>query len=646
MREHAKDHGRLVDLGSLLWRRKWIAAVTVAATVSTVFVGNFLVTPLYEASAMLYVKEQVPSFLGTGYPSNDPSDLTPAGEISTQMEILKSRSVLADVIGRLDLVNRFAAKTGGGENQRMQLAIDSLRKALSVGAITDTRLIKVSLRSPDPELAMRITNAISQAFIDRNVKSRRGEANAVLSFVSSQAHTVSQRLNAAEEDLLRYKQTEKIAVRDEETRLKLDRLSRLEVDFQQARLDRQILATRIAALQGAASAGAPGPRPATSLNPVLRMQIMDYRSQDTVLAAQEEALRSLISVHETEINRLPPREKRLIQLERARRINDELYAALVKSTNEAQIEAASQIGNINVVDPAVLPVVPVRPKKQENLFVGILLGLLLGVCFSFLFEYFDHSVTTEEEVKKLLGVPLLGFIPKFLKPGITSLLTRDAPHSPASEAFRMLRTNLLFVEMERGLKTIAVTSSIPGEGKTTIAANLAIALASQGERVLIVDADLRAPAVHRVFGLPQSPGFTSILAERADYRDLMREIPGAPRVRVITSGPLPPNPAEVVGSVRMKNLIGEFRESFDRVIFDAPPVLGATETVVLGSLMDGSLLVLGMGKMDRRAIRRTCEIFGTTRVTIVGGVLNRVGKTDRRYSHQYYRAPAESSRQS
>ncbi len=164
------------------------------------------------------------------------------------------------------------------------------------------------------------------------------------------------------------------------------------------------------------------------------------------------------------------------------------------------------------------------------------------------------------------------------------------------------------------------------------------------ERVLIVDADLRAPAVHRIFHIPQSPGFTNILAERMSYRELIQEIPGVANASVITSGPLPPNPAEVIGSSRMKELMRELRESFDRVIFDAPPVLGATEAVVLASLVDGNLLVLSTGKMDRRAIRRTHEILGNTRATILGGVLNRVERADRRYSYEYYRAPESPAR--
>ena len=650
------DHERPGGFWRTLWHRKWIVVVAVVATTSTVLVGNRVVTPRYEAITTLRLKEQPFPVLGIDLTSSDVTDINSEGEVRTQVEILKSRSVRQRVVEQLGLANRPAGMEGGGEARGMQLAVDALEAAISVTPVATTRLIRVAVRGTDPGLAMRIANAVAQAAMDRDVESRRGEARAVLDFVTGQADEVSRRLEIAEGDLLRYRQAHRVVSLDDQTRRKLDRLSDLEVSYQEVLLERGILATRIAAVQATA-----GPGAAPSANQVIRVQIAGYRSRDAELASQQQTLEGIIGAHEREIDSLSPLEKRLARLERDLRIQDGLYSALVQAGNAAQVEAASRISGIDVIDRAVIPALPVTPKRQENILVGIVLGALLGLCFAFMAESFDHSVRTEEEARSLLAAPLLGFVPTFPRDGrgaggatgaragrSFSLPARDENGSAASEAFRHLRTGLSFAGIDDGLSTILVTSSIPGEGKTTIAANLAISLAAAEEKVLIIDADLRAPAVHRVFGLPQSPGLTSALAGRADYRDFVRTLPGVPRVEVMTSGPLPPNPGEVIGSSRMKELVRQVRRDFDRVIFDAPPVLGATEATVLASLVDGAVMVLSMGMMDRRTIGRSMEILGAARAVVVGGVLNRVRpaprRSGRRSGRRSARATAASAR--
>jgi len=698
-----RDSRRFEDYWKVVWRRKWVVVLTVVTAMAAVTVGNRFSPRIYEASSTLYIKEQMPSVLGGNLSATGFSDLSPLEEINTQMEILKSRSLLEEVIGQLGLEDLLVAEKGQPESERLQLTIDALRKQLTVSSIPNTRLIRASVKSRDPVLAMKIANAISRSFIDRNVGSKRSEANAVLAFVSDQVNQVNARLDQAEEDLLRYKQSHRIADITEEAKLKLDRLSDLESRYEQAKLDRRILATRMAAAlrlaaPDAAQAAAVSPAvsslqdrlteaekrlaqlapgdpaeprlragadslkrqiqaemekgtgqaPSASVNSVLQVQIADYRYQDVILASQEEAFRGLIDSNEADVNALSAQDISLARLERVRRINDDLYSELVKSRNEAQIEAVSQLGNIDIIDPAVTPLRPVSPKKEENLIIGLLLSLVLGVCLAFLLEHFDTTVRNEEEIKRLLAIPLLGHIPKFHQNGRAiakktgelvprnPLFTRDEPRSPVSEAFRLLRTNLFFIELDKGLKTIAVTSAVPGEGKTVVAVNLAAALAGQEERVLLIDADFRAPAVHRVLLLPQAPGFTNILVDHLNIHSVVRDVPGLPNLSVITAGRIPPNPAEVTGSARMRQVIEELRGSFDRIIFDGPPVLGATDAVVLASSVDGALIVLRKGKIDRRAVKRMAEILDHTRVTILGGVLNGIDKSDDGYGYGYY----------
>jgi succinoglycan biosynthesis transport protein ExoP len=709
--EHGEDRSALESYWRIIWRRKWMIALFVLVTTLTVLVVSFLVTPIYEASATLHIKEPMPSVLGGDILGGGFSALPVKEEINTQIEILKSRSLLERVIRQQGLMERFGIRSELPEAQRLQAAQALLRKNLSASNIPNTRLIRISVRSPDPRLAQEITNSMSQAFIDRDLQSRRSEANAVLSFVSEQVEQVSERLKDAEEELLRYKERQRIGVIDEETKLKVGLVAQLESSLQQVKVDRAVLGARIAALLGqlgptvsggalAAASSSPavarlqgqltqaqlelkrlegGSSPpaqrvtelkawidslegqiedeitlnarsarSTSVDSSMQMQLAEYKSRDVILEAQEKALRSLMAVHEQDINKLPAREINLIRLERARSINDELYAALMKAKNEAQIEAASQIGNIDVVDAAFTPLDPVRPNKLQNLILGVVVSLILGIALAFMLEYMDHTVKSEEEVKKLLGLPILGLIPR--QEGNSNgrrtkgagrnhflLLTRDEPSSPMAESFKLLRTNLHFLNLDRPLRTIVVTSAIPGDGKTTIAANLSIAFASQAERILLVDADFRVPAVHRIFGLPDSPGIIDALLAGSDFRGFLRKIEGMPNLDILTTGSIVPNSSELLGSSRMKNLIEKLRGAgYDRIIFDVAPLLAATETVDLAAGQDGTLLVVRLGEVDRRLLVRIRELLEHAGIRLLGSVLNRVDARDQRYGYGYY----------
>jgi len=712
LEEHGEDRSPLESQWRIIWRRKWMIALILLVTTAVVLLGSFLITPIYEASATLHIKEPMPSLLGGDFLGNGLSAMPMKEEINTQIEILKSRSMLERVVEQEGLIEKLGIRKELPDGQRLQAALSGLRSDLIVANIPNTRLIRVSVRSPDPRLAQEIANGICRVFIERDLQSKRSEANAVLSFVSEQVEQVSERLKDAEEELLRYKEGQRIGVIDEETKLKVGLMAQLESSFQQAKVERAVLGARIAALYGqlgpAARQG--GTLSTASSNPAvthlqdrlteaqvelkrlegassppaqrvselkaridslegqileeitalsaragrsavdstMQMQLAEYRSKDVILEAQEKALRSLMAVHEAEINKLPAREINLIRLERGRNINDELYAALMKAKNEAHIEAASQLGNIDVVDAAFTPLDPVRPNKLQNLLIGLVVSLILGVALSFLLDHLDHTVKSEEEVKKLLAVPILGLIPRSETNGNgrrakgagrsrALLSARDEPSSPIAEAFKLLRTNLHFLNLERPLRTIVVTSPLPGDGKTTIAANLSIAFASQAEKILLVDADFRVPAVHRLLGLPDAPGIIDVLLKGGDFRAFVRKIEGVENLDILTAGTILGNSSELLGSSQMKSMIEQLKGAgYDRIIFDVAPLLAATETVDLASGQDGTLLVVRVGEVDRRLLRRIRDLFDSAKIRLLGSVLNRVDFKDRRYGYGYH----------
>jgi tyrosine-protein kinase Etk/Wzc len=711
--DHNENQHPIEGYLRVVWRRKWMIVLLVLISTSAVVIGGFLMTPVYEASATLRIQEQRPSLLGGETLSSGVSVLTSKEEMNTQIEILKSRSVLEEVIVQLDLVDRFEIAGELSPEERLLAALNRLKETVSVTDIVNTQLIRIAVRSSHPGLARDVVNTLSQVYIGRNVESKRANANAVLAFVSGQVDQVSERLKRAEEQLLGYKQSEGIGVLSEEARLKVDRLAAIESSYQETRVAREVLGARRGALldQMSPSVSPPGSRAITSNTPAiremqgrladfqtelsslgqvstsnsrraselkaaidslqndikaeierirspgnaasvetaLRMQLAEYESQDVILAAQEEAWLNLIRIHEEGINRYSAREIDLMRLERNRKINEELYAALMRAKNEAGIEAASQIGNIDIIDPAVMPLKPVLPKKRQNGVVALVASLLMALLLSFLIEHLDRSLKSEEELKKLLDVPVLGLIPRFDTTGRRNglvngngaadrLVTRDEPHSPVSEAFRLLRANLRFVEVDGTLKTIMVTSPTPGDGKTTIVANLSVELAAREDKVLVVDTDFKIPAVHRIFNLSQHPGVSDVLTKGTGFRTVLQRVEGVPNLHVMTAGPIPPNSSELLGSSRMKKLMEELGNEYERIIFDVPPVLAATDPLDLACDLDGVLVVLKAGETDRRAILRMRDILDNTRIRIIGSILNAVDTRDGtyRYSQYYY----------
>ena len=709
MEEQNEIRLTVVDYWHIIWRRKWMIALFVLTTTIVVIIGSFITAPIYQASVILHIKKQTQTVLG--------GDLLGSGisikeEINTQIEILKSRSVLENAVTEQNILETFEISEDLNDEEKLLAAMAQLRKDISVVHLTNTQLIRISYSSRDPELARDICNTISRSFIERNLQSKRAEATAVLSFVSSQMEQVSERLNRAEEELLDYKQAEGISILDSEARLQVDRLSQLESLYQGINIEREILGTRINAVLNQMEQDVPASQDtlsddpvikrktdeltslqeelarigskaspdrsriddineridnikeeiksdiersmgigmATGVNSALNVKLAELQSQDIVLAAQEDALISFVEELEEDITKLPAQEIGLIRLERVRRINDELYATLTRARNEAQLEAASTIGNIDIIETAATPFKAVYPRKRENVIMGLLISLFISIGLAFILEYLDNSVKSEDELKNLLGIPLLGYIPQYNGEFQNNTTTRgkpnkardftleilDNPRSHTSEEFRLLGANLRFVDIEKDIKTIVITSPFPGDGKTTIAANLAIALASREERVLIVDTDFRMPAIHKIFKIPNNIGITNILAEGLSYKTAIGKIDGEGSLDILTCGPIPPNPSEVIVSRKMDNLIEEMKEEYDRIIFDVPPVFGATDALMLGSNMDGTLVVIKSGHIDKRAIKRFRDLYSTTQTRILGGVLNKVDPKDGRFGHSFY----------
>lgn len=342
--------------------------------------------------------------------------------------------------------------------------------------------------------------------------------------------------------------------------------------------------------------------------------------------------------------------------------NKELYDGLLEKLKEAGITAGLRSSNIRIVDPALVPSAPSEPRKTRNIMLAFLVGLVGGIGLAFLREYLDNTIKSPGDVQSLAGLPCLAVVPsfagrngnrslaKFSKSsagGATvdtrvELVSLQQPKSLVSEAFRALRTSLLLSQADHPPQVILVTSALPREGKTTSAANLAITLAQLGDRTLLLDSDLRKPGIRRALNLPNGHGhdvgLSSYLAGVAPLRDIIVQHPTVPNLDAIPTGPIPPNPADLLSSHRMAEAIEDLRHQYKFVVIDSPPIMAATDAVIISALADGVLLVVWSNETPKQAFSRTRELLASVKGRLLGVVLNAVdsGAPDYYYSYRYY----------
>lgn len=312
------------------------------------------------------------------------------------------------------------------------------------------------------------------------------------------------------------------------------------------------------------------------------------------------------------------------------------YSSLLANAQQARLAEAQATNNIVVAEPAAVPEVPVRPRTLTNTLLAAVIGALLAIGAAFLIEYLDDTVKTADDVNRVTGLSTLGAIARLKETnGTRQLIAWLKTKAPESEAYRTLRTNIQFSSVDKPVKTLLVTSSSPGEGKSTTAANLAVVLAQTGQKVIVVDTDLRRPVLHKVFGAPNNTGLTTALLGDPAQVGAHLQPTEIENLSVLTSGPIPPNPSELLGSHRMKALVEALSGLADIVIFDSPPVLAVTDAAVLARQIDGVLLVADAGSTKEHALATATAELDKTGGNVLGVALNRLDAR-RGYNYYYY----------
>lgn len=314
----------------------------------------------------------------------------------------------------------------------------------------------------------------------------------------------------------------------------------------------------------------------------------------------------------------------------AKQLANTLGEVFSKMEKKLETSPSKSATDIRLVEPAVQPTSPVQPKPALNAIIAVLIGLIASIGLAFLIERLDVSVKSTEDIEKLTGVTSLGQIPFT---NVKNIVVDSDPHSLVSEAYRSVRTNIQYLNFDQSAKVILVTSPGAKEGKTTLSTNLATVLAQGGNKVLAIDCDLRRPMVHQMFDLSNDVGLANILIGKSDITLAMQQGP-VEGLGIITSGPVPPNPADLLGSERMENLLNNAREIFDFIILDSPPNLAVTDAAVLASQIDGVLLASIFGRTNKHALATAKTELEKINARTLGFVINGV-KLQKGYGYNY-----------
>jgi polysaccharide biosynthesis transport protein len=378
------------------------------------------------------------------------------------------------------------------------------------------------------------------------------------------------------------------------------------------------------------------------LQQTLTQELVKSEVERLALTNKIGELERVFNVNKGRLNNLPGLEQKQLQLQRQLSVAQLTYQELLKQFQLVEVLENQNVGNARIISQALVPERPISPRILLNLALGGFMGILLGAGTVLLLESMNKSLKNIDEANHLLGFPLLGTIPlygeknpKNQEEGRRELPLLDNPYSPVSTAFEMLHTNLGFAISDKELRVILLTSSTAGEGKSFVAANLALAAGHLGRRVLLVDADMRRPRQHRVWEIPNLLGLSNILAGQTQLKNAVQEV--FSHVSMLPAGTIPPNPVTLLDSQRMSDLVKEASNDYDFVIIDSPPLTAVTDPLILGKYVDGLLLVVRPGKVEYSALNSSKLLLEQAKVPILGMAVNGISDESGYGGYYYHR---------
>jgi len=571
--------------------------------------------------------------------------------------------------------------------------VDSFIGRIDVSPQQKSRLVNVSFTSYDPELSAKVTDSIAKSFIDLNIESKFEATQQAREWLEKQLEAMKAKVEQAEEKLNEYAGRNEIIFLDNSVdkdgksgggeNIITKRLSELSTELTTATSDR----IHKEALYNEIKSGDPDSSSLVLGNALIMTLKKDYASLESdynqnlkvykpdyprmvkqkelidqikkridaetkkvvssikkdyeAAMKRESYLKTAFEKQKQEVLDLNNRSVQYQILKREADTNKELYNGLLQRLKETGISASLTSSNIQILDRAEVPKSPYKPKKTLNILLSLIVGLFGGVGLAFFAEYLDNTIKTPEDVEKRIYMPSLGLVPLYdQKANPKNLPVEYISHldgkSPLSEAYSSIRTFLLFSTAGKPPKVMMVTSPRREEGKTTTAINTAISLTNSNVKVVIVDADMRKPRLHKVFKVGNTSGLSSFLSGNKEFGDGLIKQTKVPGLDVLTSGPLPPNPAELLSSYRLRDLIEGLYPLYNFIIFDTPPILGLADAAITSTQTDGVIMVVRSGQTPREAAQQAKRILEGVNAKLLGVVLNAINESNLKYGYYSY----------
>ncbi len=699
----------LRDYWLIIRRRRFIiiASTLLVALFSFWFAKQKV--PVYEATAAVKF-EQSTSLSGLMV---EVLSYSSADSIETQASLIRSYPILEEVARRMGRLPETTRGEALRESRAYMAALDAIGGKLRTNRIPNTSILEVIATSANPREARDLANTVVEAYRDYNRSIRNARITEARKFIEAQLREVEGRVKKAEENVWAFREANRIISPGAESSMLMTLFTQLRGDIEKTRQQRTELEqaqARLARTDPASLAervfvdsNNPGLQKlqATQVELLLernnlalevtdkhpRLRAVDDRmrevraemrrevtAQVALLRSREEILNRQMGELLQKNREVPAIELGLQRLQRDAKVNDDLLTLLKTKHQEALIKESEGIEEVSIVRPANEPTAPIGAETFNTVIVGGLLGLMLGLVLAFVQETLDTSIGTIEDVETYLQVPVLGIVPHIdarqtverlieRRPALAEmepetlqshalLITHFDPKSPVAEAYRTLRTNIQFMRLERQGKLLVVTSPTLQEGKTTTIVNLALTMAQNGQRTLLIGSNLRRPSIHRFFGIEREPGLSDILVGNARWRDCIRTVadilmgrfemedimaaPGLDNLHIIESGPIPANPSELLSTPAMSQFLREVREEYDVVLIDTPPVLPVTDSAIVAGQVDGVILVYQAGKVGRLVLKRAKAHLESARAKVWGVVLNDVQTEIAGYAYTHY----------
>jgi succinoglycan biosynthesis transport protein ExoP len=665
----------LRDYWHVLLRRRWLALAVFSLVVGAGVARVLLQEPQYRATSQLLIERQAPDVLD--FDKNPRAQDAIDDFYQTQYRLLQSRLLARQVVERLDLLQdpefggprtpaevEAAEKAAPGASDAMEEGIDRFQGRLRVQPIRNSQLVALSFESNRPDLAARAVNTLAQVYIQQTLDFRYRVSAEAGEWIDKETAEHTRKLAEAEVALQDYQRREGLANIEERRTLldqKLKDLGSTLTAARTRRLDKEALSRQMQ------SAGNAEELPEVIRSPLVqtlrtelaalerqeaelsqrylgehpqllkvRQQIRDTRQKialearrvvraaanDTqAAAAQEASIAGALEGAKREAEDLSRRGLKYDELKRDLEASQRLSESLLQRQKQTDVSRDVKVSNVHVIDAAIPPHWPVRPQPVRDIGLAVLLGLGCAGAVAFLRDYFDQKVAKPADVR-MLGLSLLGVIPETRARDRKPLAAGRPGHEAFAEGYRVLRTALPTDGLEGG-QVLLVTSSLAGEGKSLTALNLAQALASSDERVLLVDADLRRPALSTLLQTRESPGLSDVVLNRGSADQAIQHVPGSRLCLLPAGSPVPRSAADLLATDAFRKMLTRLRGRFDRIIIDSPPVGAVADALILAPQTDGVLVVARSGKVARGALANVLERLANARARILGVVLNR-----------------------